>query len=159
MVQQRDTTDVGRLIYKRVLRKDLGEFSLDSRMLNILMELDGKKSLQVLSQRLGMSMAEIRGAMQKLANLHVVERIREPGAAVVPWEFFDYLNAQLSLAVGPIAGILIEDTVVDLGKRISGFPVPLVAELVDLLARQIRRKEKGVAFRQNMVRKMKEMGI
>jgi len=157
-VQGTDTKNIGGMIFKRVLRKDLGEFSLDSRMLSILMELDGKRNVSAIAQSLGMEMVEIRDVLEKLSKLQIIERVREQ-VSVLPPEFFDYLNAQLSLAVGPISGILIEDTVADLGKRVSSFPVPLVAELVDLLARQIRRKEKGIAFRQNMVKKMKELGI
>jgi len=158
MVQDIDTNNVGGMILKRILRKDLGEFSLDSKMLNILMELDGKRNLTTIAQALELDMSEIKGAIERLLKLKIVGRVREQ-VSILPPEFFDYLNAQLSLAVGPISRILIEDTVADLGKRVSGFPVPLVAELVDLLARQIRRKEKGITFRQNMVRKMKEMGI
>lgn len=153
-----ETNSLGGLIFKRVQRKDLGEFSLNSKMLNILMELDGKRNLSTVAQVLGIDMVEMKEAIKKLSNLRIVERVGEQ-VAVLPQEFFEYLHAQLSLAVGPIAGILIEDTVADLGKRVSRFPVPLAAELVDLLARQIRRKEKGIAFRQNMVKKMKEMGI
>ncbi|MBW2094252.1 MAG: hypothetical protein JRI80_05140 [Deltaproteobacteria bacterium] len=158
MVQGIDTNNVGGMIFKRVLRKDLGEFSLDSKMLSILMELDGKRNVATLARALGMDMIEIKEAVERLLKLKIIERVREQ-VSVLPPEFFDYLNAQLSLALGPISGILIEDTVADLGKRVSGFPVQMVAELVDLLARQIRRKEKGITFRQNMVKKMKEMGI
>jgi hypothetical protein len=157
-VQRIDLDNVGKMIFRRVLRRGLGEFSLDSRMLSILMELDGKRNLTNIAQGLGMDMAEMKEAIEKLSILKIVERVRQQ-APVVPLEFFDYLNTQLSFAVGPISKILIEDTVADLGKRVSGFPVPLAAELVDLLARQIRRKEKGITFRQNMVKKMKEMGI
>ena len=153
-----DLDNVGKMIFKRVLRRGLGEFSLNSRMLSILMELDGKKNLTSIAQGLGMDMAEMKEAIEKLSILKIVEQVRQQ-TPVVPLEFFDYLNTQLSFAVGPISKILIEDTVADLGKRVSGFPVPLTAELVDLLARQIRRKEKGITFRQNMVKKMKEMGI
>lgn len=158
MVQGINTNNVGGMIFKRVLRKDPGEISLDSKMLSILMELDGKRNLSTIAQTLGLGMSEIKEAVERLLKLKIVERVRKQ-VSVLPPAFFDYLNAQLSLAVGPISGILIEDTVADLGKRVSGFPVSLVAELVDLLARQIHRKERGITFRQNMVRKMKEMGI
>ncbi len=153
-----DVANVGSMVFRRVLRKDLGEFSLDSRMLGILMELDGERNLAAIARGLGMDMAGMREAIEKLSNLKIVERVSQQ-TSVLPSEFFDYLNAQLSLAVGPISRILIEDTVADLGKRVSGFPVQMVAELVDLLARHIRRKENGIIFRQNMVKKMKEMGI
>jgi hypothetical protein len=36
--------DISRMVLKRSLRADQGEVSLDSQMLQVLMELDGKKS-------------------------------------------------------------------------------------------------------------------
>lgn len=157
-MQAIDFNNIGGMVFQRVMRKDLGEFSLDSRMLSILMELDGKRNVASVAQALNMDAEHVRAAIERLLRLRIIEPLKTEGA-FLKREFFDYLNGQLSLAVGPISQILIEDTVADLGKTISGFPVRLVAELVDLLARQIGRKEKGVTFRQNMVKKMKEMGV
>jgi hypothetical protein len=68
----------------------------------------------------------------------------------------DYLKAQLSVATGPIAEVLIEDATEDLGARPSEIPRHQVAELIDILSRQIPREEKRVAFQQAMLEKIKE---
>jgi hypothetical protein len=64
--------------------------------------------------------------------------------------------SHLSLALGPIAQVLIEDEVRNLGHEISGFPGHRVAELVDNLAQDIRRKEKKIVFLKMMAAKIRE---
>jgi hypothetical protein len=71
-------------------------------------------------------------------------------------DFFDYLVGQLSLAVGPIAQVLIEDEIHKLGHETSRFPGQRVAELVHNLAREIRRKEKKDVFLKMMATKIRE---
>ena len=71
-------------------------------------------------------------------------------------DFFDYLMAHLSLAVGPIAQVLIEDEVENLGYELSRFPGHRVAELIDNLAQEMRRQEKKNVFLKMMATKIRE---
>jgi len=71
-------------------------------------------------------------------------------------EFFNFLVAQLSFALGPLAEFLIEEEIREFGDDPAKIPRRRSAELVNLLARQIPRKEKRVAFQQAMVLKIKE---
>jgi hypothetical protein len=68
------------------------------------------------------------------------------------------LKTQLSQAIGPIAEILLEDAVYDLGHDLDRFPASQVAELVDYLAREIQRQDKAIAFKQNILLKIREKG-
>ncbi|GAI97457.1 unnamed protein product [marine sediment metagenome] len=60
--------------------------------------------------------------------------------------------------MGPIADVLIEEAVTDLDHSKGEFPRHRAAELVNLLASEIRREEKRIVFQQNMVKKIKEIG-
>jgi hypothetical protein len=80
----------------------------------------------------------------------------ERGLATLDKDFFDYLVVHLSLAVGPIAQVLIEEEVAGLGYSLAQFPGHRVAELVDNLAREIRRKEKKDVFLKSMAVKIRE---
>ena len=64
----------------------------------------------------------------------------------------------MSLSLGPIADVLIEEAVTDLDHSKREFPRHRAAELVNLLAREIRREEKRIVLQQNMVKKIKEIG-
>ena len=138
-------------------RGDFAEFSLDSRMLSILVELDGKKSLAAVAQKTGLNRGTLKGLISKLLRIRLIEPV-EDAVSMLDSEFFEYLDTQLCLAIGPIAGILIEEAVVDLGHGLAQFPIQRAAELVDTLARQIRRKEKRFSFQKAMVQKIRERG-
>ena len=145
------------LVFRRVVREDIGEFSFDSNMLRVLMELDGKQSLSEIAKKINVDMSAIRKVMSKLLQLKLVEPVKVT-VSMLDEDFFEYLQAQLSLALGPIAEVLIEDALNDLGHQRTRFPSSRAAELVDFVAREIQREEKMGQFKQDMVNKIKEKG-
>ena len=149
--------DLSALVFKRVPAQNLGEFSLDGRMLSVLMEVDGRQSVGTIAQKLGMTLGAIRPVVSGLLDLKLIEA-GEGSLSVLEAEFLDYLKGRLALAVGPIAEVLIEDAAGDLGYTPERFPTHRAAELVDLLARQIRREEKMAEFKQEMVNMIREKG-
>ncbi len=149
--------DISGLIFRRADRGDLGEFSLDSHMLSVLVELDGRRSLGSVAKKAGLDMGTVKGVIFRLLKLRLI-RPEGRGISLLGTDFFDYLNVQLSLALGPIADVLIEEAVTDLDHSKHEFPRHRAAELVNLLAREIRREEKRIVFQQNMVKKIKEIG-
>ncbi|RLG33555.1 hypothetical protein DRN98_03775 [Methanosarcinales archaeon] len=147
--------DISAMVFGRVLRDDLGEFSLDGNMLRLLMELDGKKNLAVIAKNMGLNMGTVRAVVLKLLQLKLIEPL-EDSVSVVDTDFLEFLNNQLSLSIGPIAEIIIEDIVNELGYSLSKFPSHRAAELVDLLSKEIQREEKRRDFTKNMVDKIRE---
>lgn len=148
--------DISKLVLKRTVRADLGEVSLDSEMLQVLMELDGAKNLGQVSRALNMSLKQLRFVLNKLFKLNLCEAARD-AIPTLDRDFFNYLSAELSRAMGPIADVVIEDEISDMGEDQSKFPAHRAAELVDMLARQILREERKVAFQQSMVKKLREI--
>jgi len=147
--------DLSALVFKRLPAQNLGEFSLDGRMLGILMEVDGRQSMGAIARKLGLSSGAIRPVVSKLLELGLIEA-DENALSILDVSFLKYLKEELALAVGPIAEVLIEDAAGDLGYSPERFPAHRAAELVDLLARQIRREEKMALFKQNMVDMIRE---
>ncbi len=149
--------DISALVFRRVVREDTGEISFDSQMLTIFMELDGKKNLATVAKSTGIKMSAVRESVNKLMRLELIAPAEEAISAL-DQEFFDYLKRELSLAIGPLAEVLIEDAVNDMGYSIGTFPTQRAAELVEMLGKEIHREEKKTAFRQNLVLKIKENG-
>jgi site-specific recombinase XerC len=149
------SSEISVMVFKRVVREDIGEFPLDHQMLAVFMELDGKAPLGMVAQRAGLNMSTMRGIIAKLMQNGLVEKM-DKEMVTLDRDFFDYLVAHLSLAVGPIAQVLIEDEVYHLGYELSRFPGHRVAELVDNLAREIRREEKKTVFLKMMATKIRE---
>ena len=149
--------DLSALVFKRVPAYNLGEFSLDGRMLSVLMEIDGRQSVGAIAKKLGMTLGAIRPVVSGLLQAKLIEA-GEDSLPVLDDEFLDALKGRLTLAVGPIGEVLIEDAAEDLGYTPNRFPSHRAAELVDLLARQIRREDKMTEFKQYMVGMIRDKG-
>ena len=102
-------------------------------------------------------MGTIREMISKLLKLKLIEKV-EKEVIPVDGDFFRSLLDEFALAIGPIAGVLIEDEVQALGHDVNSLPGYLVTELVDRLAGEIRREEKKVVFSKNMVNIIRAKG-
>jgi len=147
------------MVFKPVQRDDIREFSMDSKMLKTLFELDGKKPLKEIADNLGLSIEELGHVVSRLLDLGLIEPLVDTTTSTVNHHFFSCLRKELSLAIGPIADLLIEDALVGLHYGVSDFPVTLAPELVYMLARQIQKKQNRIVFQQNMLQKLKELNI
>ena len=149
--------DISALVFRRVVREDTGEISFDTQMLTIFMEFDGKKDLGLVAKKTGLKMSVVRESVNKLMHLGLIELV-EDAISALDSDFFDYLRRELSLAIGPLAEVLIEDAVNDMGYSVERFPSQRAAELVEMLGRDIRREEKKTTFKQSLVRKIQKKG-
>jgi hypothetical protein len=149
--------DISVLVFKPVVRDDLGNFSLDGHMLSVLMALDGKKALGQIAQQANLNMATIREAVGKLLDLKLIEIIKHD-IPVLDQDFINFLVSEMSLAIGPLGEVIVEDGMEDLGYGKSNFPTNRAAELINMLAQEIQRDEKRTEFKQSMVKKIREKG-
>ncbi|MEJ2221232.1 MAG: helix-turn-helix domain-containing protein [Desulfobacterales bacterium] len=149
------SSELSAMVFKRIVRKDIGEFPLDHQMLSVFMELDGKAPLGAVARKTGLNMSSMREIIARLMKNGLVEQ-EEQKITTLDREFFEFLMAQLSLAVGPIAQVLIEDEVENLGYELSRFPGHRVTELIERLAQEIRREEKKDVFLKLMAAKIRE---
>ena len=149
------SSEISSTVFKRIVRDDIGQYPLDHQMLTVFVELDGKAPLGVVARKAGLNMSTMREIIAKLMQHGLVEKVDQE-TVTLDKDFFDYLVAQLSLAIGPIAQVLIEDEIHILGHEISRFPGHRVVDLVHNLAREIRRKEKKDVFLKMMATKIRE---
>lgn len=148
--------NVSDLVLKRVVNSDLGEVSLDSNMLNTLMQIDGVKTLEEIAKQLNVEMSALKEVVARLDALNLVESDSET-IPTLNEKFFDQLAEHLAVAMGPMAEILIEDEIQAMGVDRNEIPTHRGAELVDVLAREIPRDEKRIKFQQTMLKLLKSM--
>lgn len=149
------TGDISALVFRRVPKKDMAEFSLTGQMLTLLMCFDGKKDMRSIARTTEMDIGTMRTVISKLLALDLIAPV-EGAVSMLNADFLSYLKEQLSLATGPIAEVLIEDAVQDLGVNPASIPRYRAAELTDILSRLIPREEKKIEFQQAMIKKIKE---
>ena len=151
---QASPAEMSHAVYKRSIPEELVEYRCTSHMLTVLAALDGSANLTVLAKQIGLPMKSVLSAASSLLELHLIQ-MADGVACYLDQDFMTYLKAELSTAVGPIAEILIEDGVKDLGHSLDAFPAYKAAELVELLARDIQKEDKRVDFQQKMVTRIK----
>ena len=149
--------DISSVVFKRVIKNDLGDFSLDSQMLTVFMELDGVTALGPIAQKIGLNMSTMRAIASHLLQLGIIAEAEEE-TDTLDNEFLRFLVIQMWVAVGPIAKVLIEDEINPLGHLPTQFPVHRVGELIERLSHEIRREEKRNVFKANMLKLMRERG-
>lgn len=149
--------EVADLVLKRIIKEDIGKLSLDGNMLSVLITLDGKKTLSEVAEQTGMSLASIRPIVARLAKLKLIARVKK-AVDVVDDDFMKFLIAGLSTAIGPLGEIIVEDGLRDLGYSMTTFPQNRSAELVNHLAKEIRREDQRIEFKQQMLKKIREKG-
>lgn len=147
--------DFSALVFKGLVKDNLDEFSIDTQMLKVLTHLDGRKNLASVSRAVNMDMKILQEVLTRLYSVNLIVKV-DKSVPMLNKEFFNFLVAQLSFALGPIAEFLIEEEIREFGDDPAKVPRRRAAELVNLLARQIPRKEKRVAFQQAMALKIKE---
>jgi hypothetical protein len=149
--------EIASKVFCKVEGCETGEFSMDRQMLAVLMRIDGQKSLAVLSEETGFNLKQMRDIILRLIKLNLVVPASKK-TSLMDDDFLACLKLTFSKAVGPIAQIIIEDTIEDMGYNISQFPVHQAAELIDLLSHEIQRDDKVLAFKQEMIQKIKQKG-
>ena len=149
--------DISAMIFRRSAATDLGDFSLDRQALNVYMLLNGNHTLGKLAETTGNKLGTIRIVISNLLKLGLIEEVRDD-LVLLDGDFFRCLLNELSIATGPIASVLIEDEVYNLGYEVDRFPGSRARELVDRLAAEIMRKEKKTVFLKNMVSKIGQKG-
>lgn len=149
--------DILPLTFRQIVGDNLKDVSLDGRLLSLFLALDGKKNLGALAQTTDLSLDDLRKAVTRLLELQLIEPLDVECSHLDP-EFLGYLTRQYAKAIGPLAGIIIEEELLAAGHHPERIPKAQAAKLIETLAREIQRKEKKERFRQDMLRKITEEG-
>jgi len=152
---QPSSSEISYMIYQCSIPNDLLEFTCDSHMLKVLTALDGATNLGGVAKKAGLPIKMAIAAAAQLLKYKLIEPSSD-AAQGLSQEFMIYLHEQLSAAVGPIAEILVEDASRELGYTPDTLPAFKAAELVELLAQDIQRDDKRIAFQQSMVARIKK---
>ncbi len=149
--------DISSVICQPSIDPDMNEIRVNGRMLQLLMTLDGKKTLAEIASRLGGSLADIKKTVVLLLDSGLIQ-IAGGSESLLSKDFFNFVTEKLARIVGPIAGLMVEDAIYDLGGKGQKIPKSKGVELIDIFSRQIPDDEQRAAFIQAMMEKLKAGG-
>ena len=136
--------------YRKVIRKDNNEISLDADMIRLLIAIDENKSLYQIADEVEMEDATLDKNLSKLLEQGLIEPV-EKDLPVLDKIFLQALKINLSKTIGPMAVILIEEVVSDMELTAPEIPVHQAAELITALSHEIPDEIKRVEFKKSMM--------
>ena len=138
------------LFFRKIIRKDSDEISLDADMIRLLIAIDENKSLHQIAEEVEMETTTLKKTLSKLLNQGLIEPVKKD----IPYldrVFLEALRINLSKVIGPMAEILIEDVVAEMELKTSEIPVNQAAELINNLALEITDEKDRIEFKKSML--------
>ncbi len=148
------TAELLKLVFTRAPKFYQGDHSLDIKMFNIVLALDGERPLAEVARQNGFNPDTLAEQVNWLLDNRYIDSVNNDKN--IDQDFVAYLFQHLSRAIGPIAEIVIDDTTEAMGELLSQFPIRKIDELIGLLLKEIRDEKKADAFKYAMVQKIKE---
>ena len=136
--------------YRKVIRKDNNEISLDADMIRLLIAIDETKSLYQIADEVAMEEVTLKKNLSKLLEQGLIEPVKKD-LPVMDKIFLQALKINLSKSIGPMANILIEEVVSDMELTAPEIPVHQAAELITTLSHEIPDEEKRIEFKKSMM--------
>jgi len=138
------------IYYRKVIRTDNGEVSLDADAIRLLIAIDEGKSLNQIADEVDLDNTSFRQALSKLLEQGLIEPVRN-GIPLLDESFLESLRINLSKAIGPMAEILIADVMEQMDLDSAGIPVNQAAELITQLSREVPEGDSQIQFKKSML--------
>jgi len=138
------------LFFRKKIRKDSDEISLDADMIRLLIAIDENKSLSQIADEVDMEDATLKKNLSKLLQQGLIEPVKKD-LPVLDKIFLQALKINLSKTIGPMAVILIEEVVLDMELTAPEIPVHQAAELITALSHEIPDEIKRIEFKKSMM--------
>ena len=137
--------DIAAMVFRQAVIKSTGAFSLDRKAIAILLEFDGCRTVAQIAHRLNLDRRNVLTTVRHLSRLGLIEPAA--GAAeALDRAVIDRITQHLARAVGPLAMVIVEEEIQELGYKVDGFPVVRLIHLIERLSGCIRKKDKRIEF-------------
>ncbi|MDY6792906.1 MAG: hypothetical protein SWH54_16700 [Thermodesulfobacteriota bacterium] len=149
------STDLAKMFFRKVTPANSNEIRINADMIRLLMVIDENKDLLQISREVGMDIAMLNQILSKLLKLKLIEPVDKKNRFLSK-KFLEDLRLNLSKAIGPMAQILIEDTVNEMELKMSEIPGHQAAELVSNIAREVPEENEQIEFKKTMIEIMRK---
>ena len=143
-------TDQSDMYYRKVIRTDNDEVSLDADMIRLLIAIDEGKSLYQIADEVDMDSTTFKQTLSKLQDQGLIEPVQKD-IPILGDTFLESLRINLSKAIGPMAQILIEDVTEEMGLDTAKIPVNHAAELITRLSLEVPDEQSQMQFKKSMI--------
>ncbi len=123
----------------------------------VVTQLDGEKSVGEIAGILSLSKSEAKEIFSNLTNEGLLDLVNlSRSEHYLPAEIFDNIEYELTLVMGPVASILLEDVLQEMGKTRDKFDRASLGIMIDFLTNHISNPDKQYQFQKNILSKIKD---
>ena len=129
--------------------KSPSEVTLRSAEWAVITQIDGHKTVRDISELLSLGRDEATALFNGL--------VEKEKPNYVPAEFFKMLETELTKVIGPVAPLILEDTIMEMDTSKEHYLPERIPELIEMVSDEIVDNQKKVKFQQIMLNQLKGM--
>ncbi|MBN2366743.1 MAG: hypothetical protein EH225_12580 [Calditrichaeota bacterium] len=123
----------------------------------VVSQVDGQKTVAQIAEDLALNERETEEIFRKLASDQILILLNSSEEErKIPADFFQTLNHEITLVLGPVAGIVLEDVLTMMRMSADNFEKRYLASLIEILTNQIDDQIKQVEFQKNIYSKARK---
>jgi Domain of unknown function (DUF4388) len=137
------------IVFKLSSKRAPDEVRLKHDSWSVLSQIDGKKTVGDISDELKMGDYDTARNLYQLFSTGLIEVASTPqrkARKIVDGGFFDLVEKELAEIIGPVAPVILDEEIRDLGEERSSFPVEKVSLLVEKVSGEIADDTQRIAF-------------
>jgi hypothetical protein len=142
------------LVFKLSSKRAPEEIRLKHEAWSILSQIDGKKSVGDISDDLKIGEYETKEILYQLFSAGLIEVATSPQLKVrniVDSKLFDFVEGRLAEIIGPVAAVILEEEIKDLGERKESFPLEKISILVEKVSGEIADDVQRIEFQKTIL--------
>ena len=138
------------LYFRKKIRKDLQTVPLNADMIRLLLAIDERKSLYQIAAEVEMDAAAFKKSLKSLLEQGLIEAV--PKTTVqVDSGFLPSVRMNLARVIGPIADIVVDDSLAQLKLDGASIALEQAAELINHMALEIPDEDSRIRFKKAMI--------
>ena len=146
------------LVFKLSSKRAPDEVKLKHEEWSVLSQIDGKTTVGEISKELKIGEYDTAYILYKLFSSGLIEVDTEPQRNVkklVDEGFFDFVEKNLAEIIGPVATVILEDEIKNMGEEKGSFPMGKVSLLVEKISGDIANDTQRIAFQKRTLDALK----
>jgi len=146
------------IVFALSTKSATGAINLEPEEWQILSHVNGNRTVAEIIEQTGKDEYHVAKVLFHLVSIGLLEKTEKtasPLSATIDEKFFERVEKELTNVIGPIASIVIDEAVEDLGESRSAFPNTKIAALIEKVGVDIKDEDKKLQFSQIMLEALK----
>ena len=146
------------LVFGLSAKGNTGAVNLQPDEWQILAQINGNRTITEIVEATGKDEFEVAKILFQLHSVGLLEKTEKsarPTYVTIDEKFFEKIEKEFTNVMGPMAPVIIDEAIDELGETRNAFPQDKIAALVEKISHEILEEEKKLQFSQIMLESLK----